>query len=129
MAPYTSHFLFEPIEFLEKLAAIIPRPGVNLLLYHGSQVVSYGRPAPDSNARQLEASPRAVGTSGAWTWAALMRRVFDLDALACPRCGGRLRVIATVQDSVVARTILAHLGLALSPEPPGPAPPAPASIP
>jgi hypothetical protein len=31
----TSHFLFEPIEFLEKLAALIPRPGVNLLLYHG----------------------------------------------------------------------------------------------
>jgi hypothetical protein len=30
-----SHFLFEPIEFLEKLAAIIPRPAVNLLLYHG----------------------------------------------------------------------------------------------
>jgi hypothetical protein len=27
----TSHFLFEPIEFLEKLAAIIPRPAVNLL--------------------------------------------------------------------------------------------------
>ena len=31
----TSHFLFDPIEFLEKLAAIIPRPAVNLLLYHG----------------------------------------------------------------------------------------------
>jgi hypothetical protein len=27
-----------------------------------------------------------------------MRRVFDLDVLACPRCGGRLQVIATVQD-------------------------------
>ncbi|PYO58500.1 MAG: IS91 family transposase, partial [Candidatus Rokuibacteriota bacterium] len=27
--------LFEPIEFLEKLAALIPRPAVNLLLYHG----------------------------------------------------------------------------------------------
>jgi hypothetical protein len=33
------------------------------------------------------------------------------------------RVLATVQDPVVARTSLAHLGLALSPEPPGPAPP------
>ena len=54
-----------------------------------------------------------------------MRRVFDLDALACPRCGGRVRVIATVQDPVVACTILAHLGLALSPEPPGPPPPPP----
>jgi putative transposase len=51
----TSHFLFEPIEFLEKLAALIPRPAVNLLLYHGvlaprarwrSQVVRYGRPTP-----------------------------------------------------------------------------------
>ncbi len=49
----TSHFLFERIEFLEKLAALIPRPAVNLLLYHGvlaprarwhSQVVRYGRP-------------------------------------------------------------------------------------
>jgi hypothetical protein len=81
----TSHLLFEPIELLEKLAAIIPRPAVNLVLYHGvlapharwrRQAVSYGRPAPDSNPPDLKASPRAVGTPGAWTWAALMRRVF-----------------------------------------------------
>jgi len=101
----TSHFLFEPIEFLEKLAAIIPRPAVTLLLYHGvlaphprwrSQGVRYGRPAPASTAPQLEASRRAAGTPSAWTWAALMRRVFALDVLPCPRCGGRRRVIATV---------------------------------
>ena len=101
------HFLFEPIEFLEKLAAIIPRPAVNLLLYHGilalharwrSPVVRYGRPSPESTARQFDASPRAAGTPGAWTWAALMRRVFEIEVLACPRCGGRLRVLATVQD-------------------------------
>ena len=133
----TSHFLFEPIEFLEKLAAIIPRPGVNLLLYHGvlaprarwrSQVVRYGRPAPDGTARELEARPRAAVPTHAWTWAALMHRVFDLDVLACPRCGGRLRVIATIQDPAVARTILADLGRSLSTEAPGPAPPAPAAL-
>ena len=95
----TSHFLFEPIEFLEKLAAIIPRPAVNLLLYHGilapharwrSQVVRYGRPSPEPTARQFDASPRAAGTPGAWTWAALMRRVFDhpINCTAHPRCGG-----------------------------------------
>jgi uncharacterized protein YbaR (Trm112 family) len=38
------------------------------------------------------------------------RRSFDLDVLACPRCGGRLRVIATIQAPVAVRTILAHLG-------------------
>jgi len=31
-------------------------------------------------------------------WADLMRRAFDLDVRACPRCGGRLRLIASVED-------------------------------
>ena len=48
--------------------------------------------------------------------------------LACPRYGGRLRVIATVQDPAVVRTILAHLARSGTPEPPGPAPPAPAAL-
>ena len=30
----TSHLLFEPIELFEKLAAIVPRPTINLALYH-----------------------------------------------------------------------------------------------
>ena len=49
----TSHFLFEPIEFLEKLAALIPRPAVNLLLYHGLL-------APRARWRaQVSSSPRS----------------------------------------------------------------------
>ena len=31
----TTHLLFEPVEFLEKLAALTPRPAINLILYHG----------------------------------------------------------------------------------------------
>jgi len=58
-----------------------------------------------------------------------MRRVFNLDVLACPRCGGRLRVIATVQDPLAVQAILAHRGRSDAAEPPpGPAPPAPAAI-
>ena len=105
--------------------------------YHGvlaprarwrSRVVSYDRPALNLTAHAVDASPRGAGTPGAWTWAALMRRVFDLDVLACPRCGGRLRVIATVQDPLAVQAILAHLGRSLSTtEAPGPAPPVPAA--
>ncbi len=72
---------------------------------------------------EREASHRAAGTPGAWTWAALMRRVFDLDVLACPRCGGRLRLIATVEDPAVVGKILARLGLLHPADAPGPAPP------
>jgi hypothetical protein len=125
----TSHLLFEPIEFMEQLT-------VNLVFYHGvlapqapwrSQVVRHGRPAPDVNARACEVIPRAAGTSGAWTWPALMRRMFGLDVLACPRCGGRLRVIAAVQDPLAVQAFLAHLARSGAPAP-GPAPPAPAAL-
>jgi hypothetical protein len=36
-----------------------------------------------------------------------MRRAFAIDVLACLRCGGRLRVIATVEDPLAVRQILA----------------------
>jgi len=51
-----------------------------------------------------------------------MRHVFDLDVLACPRCGGRVRVVATIQDPAVVRAFLAYLTLAPGPDLPGPAP-------
>lgn len=52
------------------------------------------------------------GKPHSWGWADLMRRAFGLDVLACPRCGGRMRLIATIEDPLVIRRILSHLGLA-----------------
>ena len=50
-------------------------------------------------------------------WAELLRRTFGVDALACPRCEGRMRVIAYSEEPSVARKILRHLGLPDSPLP------------
>jgi hypothetical protein len=91
-------------------------------------VVRDGRAAPVVNTRALDGSPRIAGTPGAWTWAALMRRVFALDVLAGPRGGGRLRVIATVQDPRAVPALLGHLARSGAPAPPGPAPPAAAAL-
>jgi hypothetical protein len=55
-----------------------------------------------------------------WSWPDLMRHTFGVDVLACARCGGRMRVVATIEDPVVIRKILTHLGLptAAAPRPP-----------
>lgn len=53
----------------------------------------------------------APGKSRYWAWADLMRCTFELDVLACPRCGGRMRLLATIEDPRVIRQILTHLGL------------------
>jgi hypothetical protein len=50
-------------------------------------------------------------------------RALAIDVLACPHCGGRLRLIATLHDPAVIRKILAHLGIARAGPSPGPAPP------
>jgi uncharacterized protein YbaR (Trm112 family) len=54
-----------------------------------------------------------------------MRRTFGLDVLACPRCGGRLRLVALIEQAAVVQRILRHLGLPTEvPEPrPARAPP------
>jgi uncharacterized protein YbaR (Trm112 family) len=40
-----------------------------------------------------------------------LRRVFELDILACPDCGGRLRLVATIEQRAPIEKILTHLGL------------------
>ena len=40
-----------------------------------------------------------------------MRRTFGFDVLACPRCGGRLCLIALIEEAAVIGRMLRHLGL------------------
>ena len=44
-------------------------------------------------------------------WAELLQRVFEVDALACPKCGGRMRVLSAITDPTVAGRILRCLAL------------------
>ncbi len=122
----THHLMFEPLELLEKLAALTPRPRIQLVLYHGvlaphagwrARVVAYSAPLVETRAAARESAEPSDDTRAApkprhWAWADLMRRAFDIDVLACPRCGGRLRVLATVEDPDAIRAILAALAVA-----------------
>ncbi len=54
-------------------------------------------------------------------WADLLKKVFALDVLACPECGGRLRLIAFIAEARVARRTLEHLGLDSTGPPAAPA--------
>ena len=122
----TTHLLFDPIELLERLAALTPRPRINLLLYHGvlgaraawrSLVVQFGT----TDSRGAAAVSAAIDSAHAertasspghnYLWAELMRRSMGLDVLACARCGGRLRLIAVIDDPAVVERVLRHLAL------------------
>jgi len=45
------------------------------------------------------------------SWARLIHKIYEVDPLVCPACGGAMRVIAFIEDQDVIRKISTHLGL------------------
>lgn len=43
------------------------------------------------------------------SWAQRLKRVFRIDIESCERCGGKVRIIASIEDPQVIGRILAHL--------------------
>ena len=43
------------------------------------------------------------------TWGQRLKRVFNIDIETCPKCGGTVKVIASIEDPAVIDKILAHL--------------------
>jgi Putative transposase/Transposase zinc-binding domain len=116
----TTHLRFDHVALLERLAVLVPRPRINLVLYYGvlgprapwraAVVASAGSEWSDSpSARgraEFDAESDPHGQSGAprpggYLWADLMRRTFGNDVLECPRCGGRLQLMALIEDARV----------------------------
>ena len=52
-----------------------------------------------------------VGRRPNRAWAELMERSFGFDVLECPRCAGRMTLVALIRDAAVVGRILRHLGL------------------
>ena len=126
----TTDIVFDPVGFLGRLAVLVPRPRINLILYHGvlgpraawraevvrrqPSVQDGAAGVKDSAAEPVrEADPAATAWRHARSqcWASLMARTCGLDVLACPRCGGRLRLIALIEEAAVIDRILRHLGV------------------
>lgn len=114
----TTHVLFEPEDFIARLAALVPKPRAHLTRYHGVFA-----PASPDRARIVPgiraAAAASAGEGGAvstsdrqrsLTWAQRLKRVFAIEIETCRHCGGRLRVIASIEDAAVIARILEHLG-------------------
>ena len=73
-----------------------------------------GAQAP-SGSRVVTAAAAGAGRmrSGAskLTWSDLLRRTYGVEVLRCVRCGGAVRLIATIMQPAVAKAILDHVGL------------------
>jgi hypothetical protein len=134
----TTHLVLSPLEFMQRLAALVPRPRLHLIRFHGvlapnaklrSLVVPQG-PEVEERATaavaasecvvQTETNPDRPDRPHRIAWARLLKRVFDIDMQHCPNCGaGELKIIAAILERPVIEKILTHLGLDPQPPPRG----------
>ncbi|MCZ2438934.1 MAG: transposase [Burkholderiales bacterium] len=117
----TTHLVMSPLEFMQRLAALVPRPRLHLIRFHGvlapnaklrALVVPQGPAAQEEPLTEaavvaeceIESAQARPGRIG---WARLLKRVFDIDMQHCPNCGaGELKIISTILERPVVEKIL-----------------------
>ena len=125
----TTHVLFEPHDFIARLAALVPRPRAHLVRYHGlfaprARHRSLVVPRPTAHPRPDPSEDAPAARSAPMSWMARLQRVWGIELSRCPRCAGEVRLIATVTEPGVIARILEHLrrGEHDAPEPRAPPP-------
>jgi hypothetical protein len=107
-------------EVLMKRAGAGPETGLAFDVEQCSASASNLRPsgsiecdpvAPDVPAGFKASVDLAKPPSRRTAWSELLQRVFEVDALRCPKCGGRMRVLSAITDPAVAGRILRCLRL------------------
>ena len=121
----TAALKMTPLEFMERLAALVPRPRIHLTRYSGVLAPHYKyrrdivpKPIPQLTLEHgdPEEGEEDPPSKQRIHWARLLKRVFGVDVETCPSCQGRVRIIAAIEDPPVIKKILEHLGLPTSPQ-------------
>jgi len=132
--------VFDPLEFLAEITQHIPDPGMQMIRYYGwysnkmrgqraktaNAAVAPEQVDVDDEDTPYRSRPKGdglhagAGVSAAngnlcrMRWAALIKRVYEVDPLRCPNCGGEMKIIAFIEkrdQPDVVEKILKHCGL------------------
>ena len=111
----TTHVIFEPLDFIARLAALVPKPRVHLTRFHGVFAPNSKHRAIvtgdgiDKQNKSTESPPDGEERRATMSWAIRLKRVFNIDITVCKHCQGPVRIIACIEDRQVINRILAHI--------------------
>jgi hypothetical protein len=110
------------LEFIARVVSHIPDKGQVTVRYYGLYANAHrGKVKKASlvpvSLGMIEEEQRPLPSKG---WAEMIRKVYEVDPLICPHCGGKMRVIAFLTDYSVVDRIIHHLKLTFVAERPPP---------
>jgi hypothetical protein len=129
---WRNYQVFDPLDFLASATQHIPNKGEHQIRYYGwySNKKRGMRGRRQQLVEELPAEPlTAYQLKCRITWAALIKCVYEVDPLQCPKCGAEMRVIGFIEreKTDLIRMWLSAAGLWKEPAarapPPQPDPP------
>jgi hypothetical protein len=110
------------LEFIARATSHIPDKGQVMVRYYG----------PYANAHRGKVKKASLSPSALWVvdkelrrlpskgWAEMIRKVYEVDPMICPKCGSRMKVVAFLTAYAVVDRIIDHLQLSFIAERPPP---------
>ena len=110
------------LEFIARVTSHIPDKGQVMVRYYGLYANAHRGKVRKANRvpvllGMIEEEPKPVTSKG---WAEMIRKVYEVDPMICPRCGGRMKVVAFLTEYAVVDRISRHLELTFVAERPPP---------
>jgi hypothetical protein len=118
--------LLDPLDFLARVIAHIPQPRLHTVRYMGHYSnVSCGRRLKGRDATLDTTSARdepddmtsAERRARRRARARLLRKVYEISPLTCPKCGTEMKIVSVILDPAVIKKILDHIRKKKEPDP------------
>ena len=111
----TTHIVLSPLDFLSRLASLVPRPRVHLIRFHGvfapnCKYRSLIVPQTALTEKTSHKAQKKLKKSYSMGWAKMLKRVFNIEIQTCLKCGGEIKIISAILSGQVIKKILSHLG-------------------
>ena len=106
---------FSPLEFLARITPHIPNKWESTVRYyahysHRARGARKKRAAPASTPAVLPL-PDDQHRKASRAWASLIKRVFEVEPLLCPKCGGPMRIKSFITDPHQVKRLLGSVGI------------------
>jgi hypothetical protein len=106
--------VFDALEWLAAMCSHVPNKGEQMVRYYGLYSnVSRGKQKKQDEGGMIPSILEPDGSSKEHrkNWARSIQKIYAVDPLTCPKCQGRMRILAFIEDDQVIKKILRHLGL------------------
>jgi len=106
--------VFDALEWLAAMCSHVPNKGEQMVRYYGYYSnVARGKRKKSDRDELIPSILQPDGTSKQYrkNWARLIQKIYEVDPLTCPKCKGRMRILAFIENNQVIKKILKHLGL------------------